>query len=70
MGDSRCSIADHTFILLSDIHLYTGFIVKAPVSIFIYLIAILVVAGISLGTLFWQVNKATRINPATIMKAE
>jgi hypothetical protein len=23
-----------------------------------------------LGTLFWQVNKATRINPATIMKAE
>ena len=53
------------------IYIYTrDFIVKAPVSIFIYLIAILVVAGISLGTLFWQVNKATRINPATIMKAE
>ena len=53
------------------IYIYTrDFIVKAPVSISIYLIAILVVAGISLGTLFWQVNKATRINPATIMKAE
>ena len=53
------------------IHIYTrDFVVKAPVSIFIYLIAVLAVAGISLGTLFWQVNKATRINPATIMKTE
>lgn len=53
------------------IYIYTrDFVVKAPLSIFIYLIAILVVAGISLGTLLWQVNKATRINPATIMKAE
>lgn len=53
------------------IYIYTqDFAVKAPVSIFIYLIGILVVAGISLGTLLWQVNKATRINPATIMKAE
>lgn len=40
------------------------------VGIFIYVIAILVVAGISLGTLLWQVNKAAWINPATIMKVE
>jgi hypothetical protein len=29
-----------------------------------------VVAGISLGTLLWQVNKATRINPAEVIKSE
>lgn len=53
------------------IYIYTrDFVVKAPVSIFIYVIAILVVAGISLGTLLWQVNKAARINPAKIMKTE
>jgi len=46
------------------------FVVKAPVSISIYVIAILTVAGISLGTLLWQVNKAARINPAKIMKTE
>ena len=46
------------------IYIYTqDFVVKAPISIFIYVIAILVVSGISLGTLFWQVNKAARINP-------
>lgn len=53
------------------INVYTrDFVVKAPVSIFIYLAAILTVAGISLGTLLWQVNKAARINPAKIMKTE
>lgn len=53
------------------IYIYTqDFVVKAPISIFIYVIAILVVSGISLGTLFWQVNKAARINPAEIMKSE
>lgn len=53
------------------INVYTrDFVVKAPVSIFIYLAAILIVAGISLGTLLWQVNKAARINPAKIMKTE
>ena len=53
------------------IYIYTqDFVVKAPVSIFIYAIAILIVSGISLGTLFWQVNKAARINPAEIMKSE
>lgn len=53
------------------IDVYTkDFVVKAPVSISIYVIAILTVAGISLGTLLWQVNKAARINPAKIMKTE
>lgn len=53
------------------IYIYTqDFVVKAPISIFIYSIAILVVSGISLGTLLWQVNKAARINPAKIMKSE
>ena len=46
------------------------FVVKSPVSISIFLIALLVVAGISLGTLLWQVRKATRINPSIIMKTE
>lgn len=53
------------------IHIYTHeFIVKAPVSIFIYIIAILIVSAISLGTLLWQVHKAASINPSIILKGE
>lgn len=53
------------------IHIYTrDFAIKAPVGIFIYVAATLIVAGISLGTLWWQVSKAARINPAEIMKTE
>ncbi|WP_044272049.1 ABC transporter permease [Bacteroides timonensis] len=53
------------------IYIYTrDFVVKAPVSIFIYMIAILIVTGISLGTLLWQVNKAARQNPAEVIKNE
>ncbi|MDD3037691.1 ABC transporter permease [Bacteroides sp.] len=53
------------------IHTYTSdFVVKAPISIFIYVIALLIVIAISLGTLLWQVNKAARINPAEIIKTE
>ncbi|MCS2963008.1 hypothetical protein NXV12_19835 [Bacteroides thetaiotaomicron] len=44
--------------------------VKTPVSISIFVIALLVVVAISAGTLFWQVNKAARINPAEIIKTE
>ena len=47
-----------------------NFAVKAPLGAGIFLWSFLLVSVISLGTLFWQVNKATRINPATIMKAE
>ena len=53
------------------IHVYTsGFAVKAPVTIGIFIIALVIVAMISLGTLLWQVRKAANINPAEIMKYE
>lgn len=53
------------------IRMYTSdFIVKAPISIFIYITALLIVMVISLCTLLWQVNKAAKINPAEIVKTE
>lgn len=53
------------------ISLYTqGFVVKMPVSISIYVLALIIVSFISLGTLLWQIRKATQINPAIIMKSE
>ena len=36
----------------------------------IFFIALLLVGGISLGTLFWQINKIAYIDPAKIMKTE
>ena len=53
------------------IHIYTsGFAVKAPVTIGIFIIGLVIVTVISLGTLLWQVRKAANINPAEIMKYE
>ena len=53
------------------ITLYTqDFVVKAPIGIGIFIIALLVVSVISLGTLFWQVHKAANINPADVVKSE
>ena len=53
------------------IHQYTAdFVVKAPVSIGIFVLALLLVAGISMGTLYWQIHKAANINPAVVMKRE
>ena len=53
------------------ITLYTqDFVVKAPIGIGIFIIALLVVSIISLGTLFWQVHKAANINPADVVKSE
>lgn len=53
------------------IHTYTAdFVVKVPTSISIFIIALLIVIVISLGTLLWQVNKAARINPADTIKTE
>lgn len=46
------------------------FVVKAPIGLGIFLIALLIVSVISLGTLFWQINKASHIDPAKIMKIE
>lgn len=53
------------------IHIYTRtFIMKAPVGIGIYFIALLVILLISLGTLIWQIHKAANIDPAKIIKSE
>lgn len=53
------------------IYRYTSdFVVKAPIGADIFLIALLMVSVVSLGTLLWQVNKAVRIEPARIMKSE
>ena len=53
------------------IHQYTAdFVVKAPMGIGIFIIALLIVTLISLGTLFWQVRKAANINPAEVVKRE
>ena len=53
------------------IYQYTqDFVVKAPIGIGIFIIALLVVSVISLGTLFWQVHKAANINPAEVVKSE
>ena len=53
------------------IHQYTAdFVVKAPIGIGIFVIALLLVAFISMGTLWWQIRKAANINPAIVMKSE
>ena len=50
---------------------YTAdFVVKTPMGIGIFIIALLIVTLISLGTLFWQVRKAANINPADVVKRE
>ena len=53
------------------INTYTqDFAVRAPVSIDIFIISLLLVIIISLGTLAYQIQKATYINPTQIMKTE
>ena len=53
------------------VYTYTAdFVVKAPLGIDVFVIALLIVALISLGTLFWQVRKAASINPSEVMKSE
>ncbi|MBQ8266732.1 MAG: ABC transporter permease [Bacteroides sp.] len=53
------------------IHQYTAdFVVKAPIGIGIFVLALLLVAVISMGTLWWQIRKAANIDPATVMKSE
>ena len=47
-----------------------GFAVKAPLGIGIFVLALLLVALISMGTMFWQVNRAAKINPAEVIKNE
>ena len=51
------------------INTYTqDFAVRAPVSIDIFIISLLLVIIISLGTLAYQIQKAAHINPTKIMK--
>ena len=53
------------------IYYYTAdLVVKAPVTVGLFLTAFLIVAVISVATLLWQVNKASRINPSEVMKSE
>ena len=53
------------------IHQYTAdFVVKAPIGMGIFILALLLVAVISMGTLYWQIRKAANIDPATVMKTE
>ena len=53
------------------IYRYTeGFIVKALLGVGMFLLALLIVAVISMGTLVGQVRKAARINPAEVVKSE
>ena len=50
---------------------YTAdYVVKAPVGIGIFVLALLLVTAISIGTLYWQIRKAANIDPATVMKTE
>ncbi|MBO5250497.1 MAG: ABC transporter permease [Bacteroidaceae bacterium] len=43
---------------------------RTPLSWWIFVVALLVIAVISAGVLFWQIRKAANINPAKIMKSE
>ena len=53
------------------IYQYTAdYVVKAPISIGIFVAALLLVTLISMGTLWWQIRKAANIDPATVMKTE
>ena len=53
------------------IYQYTAdYVVKAPVGIGIFVLALLLVTAISMGTLYWQIRKAANIDPATVMKNE
>ena len=58
-------------IAYTIINKYTQeFIVKIPIGAGIFVIGLLVVTFISLGTLFWQIRKAAHIDPAKIIKNE
>lgn len=53
------------------INMYTrAFIVKTPIGIGIFIIALFLISFIMLSTLLWQVYKATKLNPVEIIKTE
>jgi len=43
---------------------------RTPLSWWVFVLALLVVAIVSAGVLFWQIHKAATINPAIVMKSE
>ena len=47
-----------------------GYAYRTPLSGWIFLLALLIVAFISGSVLFWQIRKAANINPAIVMKSE
>ena len=47
-----------------------GFAHKAPVSWWLFAVSAVVVAGVSLLTLVWQVKKAVRIDPARVLSMD
>lgn len=51
-------------------HYTSGFAVKAPVTIELFLSSLLIVMVVSLATLFWQIRRASRINPVAVIKTE
>jgi ABC-type antimicrobial peptide transport system permease subunit len=46
------------------------FAYRTPLTGWMFVLALLVVALISGGALFWQTHKAANINPAIVMKSE
>ena len=53
------------------VHRYTAdFVVRLPLSPWIFLVALAVVALLSLGTLWWQVRRAAGTNPVEALKRE
>lgn len=56
--------------LLAIFKYLENFANKAPVSWWIFALALIVTAGISLATLIWQIHKAAQTNPAEAMNVE
>ena len=53
------------------IHQYMAdYAFRTPLSWWIFVVALLVVASVSAIVLFWQVHKAANVNPAEVMKRE
>lgn len=47
-----------------------GFIKKVSLTADMFIVSLAVVGLISLATLFWQINRAARINPTEVIKGE
>lgn len=53
------------------IYYYTAsFVEKAPVTLGLFVLPLLIVLILSIVTLYYQINKAAHINPAEVMKSE